>query len=245
MTSQKLRRFSWMLLGVALLGACGPRHQPPAMLEPDVQYERGMQAYEAGQYGRATEFLQPFVLQHLGDPRLPDALYALARSYMARREYVAAAAEFQRLATEFPAHPQALSARLGTCEAYYRLSPRPQLDQEYTLAALSHCRALLDHYPGTAEAEQARGWIAELRHKLAQKAYENGIFYFRRRAYDAAAIYFQHAADEYPDTRVAPAALARLHETYERIGYVEEARETRERLLREYPQSPEAQALRA
>lgn len=227
-----------------MLGACGRRHVPPAQLAPDVQYQRGIEAFEAGRHGRAVEFLQPFVIQHVGDPRLPEALFTLARAHDARREYIAAASEYQRLASEFPTHPHALAARLGTCEAYANLSPRPQLDQEYTHAALTHCESVVANYPGTPQAEQANERITELRHRLAQKAYETGMFYFRRRAWDASVIYFQRAVEQYPDTTVAPAALLRMHEAFSRVGYVEDAEEARERLLREYPQSPEAQGLR-
>jgi outer membrane protein assembly factor BamD len=240
-----IRNLFVLLLGIVLLGACGRRPTPPALLEPDVQYQRGVAAFEARQFARAIELLQPFVVQHIGDPRMPDALYTLGRAYVARREWVSAASEFQRLATEFPNHPRALPARLATCEAYVNLSPRPQLDQQYTYAALLHCEAVASGYPGTSEAEQARQHVAEMRHKLAQKEFETGMFYFRRRAFDASVIYFQRAVEEFPDTTVAPAALLRLHEAYSLIGYVEEAQETRERLLRDYPQSPEAQSLRA
>jgi outer membrane protein assembly factor BamD len=236
---------SFALLAALLVGACGGRHVPPSQLAPDVQYDRGIEAFEAGRHGRAVEFLQPFVLQSLGDPRMPEALYALARAHMARREFISAASEFQRLATEFPAHQYALPSRLGTCEAYSRLSPRPQLDQEFTVSALIHCESIVLNYPGTPEAETAATRVTEMRHRLAQKAYETGLFYFRRRAFDASVIYFERAVEEFPDTTVAPAALLRLHEAYSRIGFVEEAEEARNRLLREYPQSAEAQGLRA
>jgi outer membrane protein assembly factor BamD len=236
---------SVILLGLVLLGACAPRHTPPAQLGPDVQFQRGMEAFEAGRHARAVEFLQPFVLQNVGDARVPDALFTLAQAYVARREFVSAASEFQRLATEYPTHRHALPARLGTCEAYSRLSPRPQLDQEFTVSALVHCEALVLNFPGTPEAETAAVRVGEMRHRLAQKEYETGLFYFRRRAFDASVLYFQRTVEEFPDTTLAPAALLRMHEAFSRIGYVEEAQEARDRLLRDYPESPEAQGLRA
>ena len=142
-------------------------------------------------------------------------------------------------------HPRALEARFQTCEAYYRLSPRPALDQEYTVSAMIHCQSIPEYYPGTEYAEQAQEYVVELRGKLAQKAYETGMFYFRRRAYDSAGVDFEDVVDQYADTPAAPAALGQLVETYTRIGYVEDAEEARERLLEEYPQSPEAQQVRA
>jgi outer membrane protein assembly factor BamD len=233
------------LLAALFVAACGGRHVPPSQLEPDVQFDRGVEAFEAGRHARAVEFLQPFVLQSIGDPRMPEALYTLARAHEARRQFVSAASEFQRLASEFPTHAYALPARLGTCEAYSNLSPRPQLDQDYTVSALIHCESVVLNFAGTPEAEAAAVRVVEMRQKLAQKEYETGLFYFRRRAFDASVIYFERAATEFPDTVVAPAALLRLHEAYTRIGYVEEATEARERLLREYPESPEARGLQA
>jgi outer membrane protein assembly factor BamD (BamD/ComL family) len=69
------------------------------------------------------------------------------------------------------------------------------------------------------------------------------MHYFKRRAYEAAVVYFEEAIAGYPDTEVAPEALGQLFETYTRMGWDEEATETRERLLRDYPNSPEAQRL--
>ena len=164
----------------------------------------------------------------------------LGRSHMARRDYVSAAAQFQRLAESFPSSPLNLEARFAICDSYVRLSPKPVLDQEYTRAALEHCGAVATNYPGTTEAESARTHVAQLREKLAEKAYQNGLYYQRRRAFDAAVIYFGDVLEEYPETPLAPSALRKLYDVYTVLGYVEEAGQARERLLREYPNAPGA-----
>jgi len=202
-----------------------------------------MAAYAARRYDRAIERLEAFARDNFGDPRVPEARLTLGRSRVAKREYVAASADFQRVVADFPTHPLGREARFGMCDAYTRLSPRPQLDPEYTNAAIGHCEAYARSYPGTPEAELATGRVAEMRSKLAQKAYENGMFYFRRRAYDAAVVYFEDAVTRFPDTHFAPTALLRMYESYQRIGYTEEAAEVRARLLRDYAASPEARGL--
>ncbi|MEX2582063.1 MAG: outer membrane protein assembly factor BamD, partial [Gemmatimonadota bacterium] len=182
---------------------------------------------------------------NLGDPRAPGARMMLAEAPMARREYAIAATHYQRMVIDFPSHPRALEARYRTCDAYHRLSPQPALDQEYTLSALLHCESVAGNFPGTEEAEQAQQRADELRLKLAQKVYDTGLFYFRRGAFDSAVVYFDAVLQQYPDSPLAPAALGQLVDAYTRIGYLEDAEEARERLLTEYPQSEEAQALRA
>jgi outer membrane protein assembly factor BamD len=232
------------LTGTLLLGACGTRRGPAVAPTADELYRRGVEAYEAGRHARAAEHLSAFVLSHLGDPRVPEAQYLLGRAHMARREFISAVGEFHRLVNDYPTHARGQDARYRMCESYYRLSPRPQLDQEYTRTAILHCEAFATYYPQTAEAGQARTWVAELNDRLARKVYDNGVFYFRRRAFDAAVIYFNETVENYPQSSVAPAALHMLAEAYSRIGYVEDAEAARERLLRDYPESAEARALR-
>lgn len=239
MTTFPLRRFSLALACTLLLGGC-IHHRARAPLGPDALYQQGMDAFRAGRNGRAIQLLDEFLRAHVGDPRAPSARMTLGRAHLARREYVLAASEFTRLINESPPDSLQRAARFGICESYQRMSPKAQLDQEYTSAALAHCESIGTYYPGTPEAERATRWVAEMQGKLAQKAYDTGVFYMKRGAYDAAVIYFNETVQQYPRTSYAPAALLRLVESYRTIGYKEEAEEARTRLLRDYPQSAEA-----
>lgn len=243
MKNSRLTLLASLALSLLLLTGCSARRVDPATLPPDDLYARAMAQYEARDYEDAVMLFQVFVQRHLGDPRAPEAMYLLARSHMARREYVSAATYFQRLVTDFPASPRNLTARFATCEAYVALSPRPQLDQEFTRAALAHCESIATNFGGTPEAESARGLVTQMREKLAEKVYQNGLHYARRRAYDAAVIYFTDVVEEFPQTTVAATALAKLVETYTTLGYVEEAAEARAQLRRDYPTSVPAQEL--
>lgn len=240
---KRLRNNLSYLAACALLaGGCG--HQVNlATLAPDVLYSRATTAYQAGRYGRAIPLLEAFVQNHLGDPRTPDARMMLGTAHMKRHEWISAAAEFQHVVEDFPSNPRNLEARFAICESYLKLSPRPTLDQEYTRAALAHCQSVSDYFGGTPEAGKAAAYVAELNRKLAEKVYLNGLFYRKRKAYDASVVYFNDVVARYPATNVAPAALQQLVEVYGLLGYVEEAQQARERLLKEYPESAEAKAL--
>jgi outer membrane protein assembly factor BamD len=239
-----IRRAALALLAAAALGGCALFRTPPP-LTVETAYAQGMEAYQAGRWRRAAELLGQFVTASGADPRLKGALMALARSHLETREYVTAASEFLRVATEYPSDPEAREARYGLCQAYHELAPRPQLDPEYTTAAITYCESYASIYPGTPEAQQALQWVTELRGRLAEKQYQNGFFYFRRGLYDAAVVYFNDVLSIYPDTPAASASLARLVEAYGRMGYREEEAAARQRLLRDYPQSAEAAALAA
>lgn len=232
-----------LVLASALPGCAVFRQEQP--VSPETQRQRGLQAFQEGRWRRATVLLSGWTQQASGDPRLPETLHALGNAYLHVGEHVSAAASFLRLVSEFPTDTLGRSARFGMCDAYRRLSPKAQLDQDYTLTAIAYCESYASIYPATPEAQQARGWVTELTEKLARKAYENGMFYFRRQAYDAAVIYFNETLEQYPNTSWAPAALLKLIESYDRIGYREEATEARARLRRDYPNSDEAKSLPA
>ena len=242
MTSKLLRHgLCAALLALPALSGCLLFKTPPP-LTAEVAFQRGMDAYRAQRWGRAATLLQTWVDASAGDPRLPDALYALGHARMETGEFLLAASTMLRIVTDYPTNPRQQDARFRVCQAYKRLSPRPQLDQEHTQTALIYCDSYAQYYPQTPQADTARQWVSTLRENLARKEFEAGAWYARRGFLDAAVIYFQRAADEYPDTPVAPAALLRLAETYDRLGYKEEAEEARTRLRRDFPQSPEARS---
>ena len=241
---QKISLGALALLALLVVGGCGARQENLSLLPADDLYSRGAAAFQEGDYEEAIRMLEYFANQYLGDPRVPEARMMLGDASMARRQYATAATHYMRLVNDFPNHELNLQARFRTCEAYYRLSPKPPLDQEYTRSALAHCQSVVEYFPGTEEATQAAEYVSELRHKLAQKEYDTGNFYFRRRAYASAVSSFEQVLAQFPETSVAPMALERMIEAYERMGYVEDAEEARQRLLRDYPQSPQAQALR-
>ena len=230
-----------LVLALSTSGCAVFRTPPPPT--PETSYQQGMQAYEAKRYRRAAELLQAWADASTGDPRLPAGLFALGRSRMESGDHLMAATTFLRVVTDYPSSPQQEDARFGVCEAYYRLSPRAQLDQESTETALLYCGSYTEYYPQAARTDRARIWVSELRDKMARKSYDAGMWYFRRGAYDASVIYFQRAATEYPDTPTAPLALQQMALAYDRVGYKEEAQETRARLRTSYPQSAEARAL--
>jgi outer membrane protein assembly factor BamD len=242
MTSKLLRNglAAALLAAPALSGCAVFKTAPP--LTAEVAYQRGMAAYRAQRWGRAATLLQTWVDAAAGDARLPEVLYALGRSRMETGEYLLASATMLRIVTDYSTNPLQRDARFRVCEAYHHLSPRSQLDQENTRTALLYCSSYAEYYPQTPQADTAKVWVAGMREKLARKEFDAGAWYARRGFLDAAVIYFQRAATEYPDTPVAPSALFRLAETYDRLGYKEEAAEARVRLRRDFPQSPEARS---
>ncbi len=188
--------------------------------------------------------MQRYVYADPGAARVDSAQLLTGEAYFNQKQYLTAAAEFQRLAQDRPAGRLADLARLRACESYYELSPRPELDQEFTEQAINECRAVALLYPGSPYAEPALQRVEELTNKIARKYYLNGVYYYRRKAYDSAIVYLEYMLETYRGSAVEPEALLKLYEAYVKLGYTDEADHTRDRLLRDYPDSPEARELR-
>ena len=238
----KVRHFCLPLLVLAL-SACASAPATTAQLPPDQLFERALSQLQGRDWTDAITSFEQFVIQYPTHPRTQEARFHLAQAYFGKKEYITAANEFSRLANDYPAGPYADDARFKVCESYYELSPKTQLDQQYTRAAFDHCQSLLTYYATSEFVPRAREMMAELRDKLADKEFQTGEFYFKRNAYDSAIIYYETTARDYPESSLAPRALLRLLQTYQALSYREEADATKARLLRDYPESPEARGL--
>ncbi len=235
--SGTLRRLSCVVLALVLTGC--PKELPQDV-PADELYRIGLERFEKRDWTKAIEALQRFLFQDPGHQKADSAQYLIGESYFQQRQYLTAANEFLRLAQNRPAGPLADDARYRACEAYYELSPRPELDQEYTEEAIDQCHSVVLLYPQSPLAAEAAKRNRELTDKLARKQYLNAMYYYKRRAYDSALVYLKHLLASYPGSSVEAEVLLTLYETYSKLGYVEDAEQTKARLIRDYPESPQA-----
>lgn len=241
----KTRSIVVVLMLIAGVAGCSARSGQPAQLPPDQLFEKGMGQLNDRKWTDAVATFEQFVLQYPTHSRSQEARFRLAEAYFGKKEFITSGNEFSRLANDYPAGPYADDARFKVCESYYRLSPKTQLDQQYTRSAYDHCQSLLAYFPDSEFAARARELSAELRNKLAEKEYQAGEFYFKRGAFDSAIIYYEATLRDYADSAQAPRALSRLISIYKTLGYKEEEEAARQRLLKDYPTSPEATAIQS
>lgn len=96
---------------------------------------------------------------------------------------------------------------------------------------------VVNRFPDSAYARDARLKIDLCRDHLAGKEMEIGRWYQRQRLYEAAVGRFQRVVDDYQTTNHVPEALHRLTEVYLVLGLREQARRTAAVLGYNYPGS--------
>jgi len=138
----------------------------------------------------------------------PDSVYAnkgklgIADSYFKENNsasLVMAAAEYQEYASLYPYSPDAVYAKnqIGMC--YYKQVRKPERDQTNTFAAIKAFEGVIQQYPGTPEADEARKKINECRQNLASHYYLIGYYNYIMKSFPGAIARFKQVMDEYPD----------------------------------------------
>lgn len=192
-----------------------------------------------GQWTKALPLLQGLVFELSGGrPELPEVSYLTGEALFQTGALVEAADQFRKVSENFPESPYAPLALLRVGDANMRMWRKPQLDPTYGEVALAAFQELGGRYPESEAAARASLHVYRLRSWLAEKAFRNGMFYLRRRAYDSAILYFREVVAGYSDTRWVSDALLRLVDAYAAISYKEERQETCAHLRRFFPQVP-------
>jgi outer membrane protein assembly factor BamD len=227
------------ILGLATLAAgCHPGPRVQTVTAPEMELDHALTLIHRGDFHRAQLVLQRLSFEFTpGQPEAVVARYYLAECFFQTGDRVQAAHDFRKIADEFPASEYAPLALLRAGDSNLRLWRRAELDPTYGETALSIYQELAGRYPDTDAAARARPHVKRLQNQFAEKAYKNGMFYFRRKAYDSAIIYFKDVIATYPDATLAPDALLRLVDSYRAIGYKDELQETCAHLHRFYPQA--------
>lgn len=238
-----LRRHRYLPLVLLAAWSCGGADRYQGM-DADALFRMATVEFEEGNLKNAIDTLDRLLLVAGDWPRVPEARLMLGDAYFARGEYLTARSQYQRFLDRHAGHPSSPDAAVGICRSLAALSPIPERDQQYTQEAITACRNVVIDYTGLAQANEAAQISNGLRSKLAEKEFGTADFYFRRKLYDSAILYYEMVASLYSETEWAPKALLGVYRTNRVIGYEDLAEEARKRLLDQYPDSESAAEIR-
>ena len=106
------------------------------------------------------------------------------------------------------------------------------------MQAYNDFKTVLDRYPNSRYAEDARKRMSELRNMFAKHELETSLYYLRRGAYVAAADRAKYLLETYPQSTWQNDAVAALGEAYTRLGNQALAADARRVLEQNDPNHP-------
>lgn len=197
-----------------LLSSCGSSSQirPGDSLEE--AFDKAMALYDRERYSDAASSFETVITIGRGTDIGQEAQFYLAESYYKSRQYLLAAAEYQRYHTFFPRSSRTSDAQFQEALSYYQMSPRYNLDQSDTYEAIELFQLFVNRNPDSSKVDEAVAYIDEMRAKLARKRYEAAEQYITLRNYRAAAVYYDITVDRFPETRWAERAQANKIRAY-------------------------------
>jgi outer membrane protein assembly factor BamD len=237
-----MSRFRPILLALLLAAplACKPPFDPKIYTSADKLYQVAMAEYKAGRYDNAAKAFEKLTLDlPARDPRLPLAFYYLAQSQEKNGENLLAAGTYNRLIDAFPQDTLVDDALFLSGRAYEREWRHPELDATYGRSAITAYESLLASYPDSPYAKRGQDRLAKLDEWMAEKDYNTGYLYLKRKAFDSAILYFKDVVRQHPNSKKTRDAYLRLLEAYRAIKYTEDARDLCDAMRKAYPNDRE------
>lgn len=216
--------------------ACGRRKVDPGWTAEEY-YKYAKVKYDDENYLGAQQDFDVVVLRYGGSIFADSAQYFLGMCHYYMDEFLISAVEFRKLITDRPQSPLLVDAQYMLAESYYKMSPRPSLDQEYTLKALKEYQLFLEDFPFDEKKEEAEKKILELRNKLARKNLQNAELYRKMGKLRSSLIYYDIVLNSYYDSEWADDALFGKAIVYINMDDLKQAKEELELFKEKFPDS--------
>ncbi len=242
------RRLTAILVAVAVIGAgmalsaCKTSVEGTSAAYADDEpagdlYNKGLAYMNAGKLQDAVKAFNEVDRQHPYSEWARKALIMSAYASYKRGKFDDTVQSANRYLTLYPGTEEASYAQYLIAQSHYNRIPDVTRDQKQTEEALAALENIVDQYPDSAYADDARTKVIQTRDQLAGKEMQIGRYYLERREYIAAINRFKVVVTSYQDTRHVEEALYRLVEANLAMGLVSEAQTAGAVLGHNFPSS--------
>ncbi|WP_019906751.1 outer membrane protein assembly factor BamD [Methylobacterium sp. 77] len=204
----------------------------------DKLYSEGLAKMEDKDYEAASKKFGELDKAYAYSDWSRKALLMTAYSNYEGAKYDDAINASKRYLQRHPASKDAAYAQYLMAMSHYKQIPDVTRDQDRSEKALAGLQELVQKYPTSEYAADAKAKIQITRDQLAGKEMEVGRFYLERRNFPAAINRFRDVVSKYQTTRHAEEALERLVEAYMALGITAEAQTAAAVLGHNFPDSP-------
>lgn len=249
--SSSIVRFSVLLVLILLLGACGrwgKKEDPLETLPLEAMYQEAKSSLETGNVSRAQRYYQRLIARFPYGPITEQSQIELAYAYYKGNKPEDATSAINRFIRTYPAHQNVeymyylrglvnTNRSDGALLRIARLDPT-QREQISLRQSFNDFNDLIQRYPSSRYAADARARMVHLRNQMARHDLNVAVFYLERRAWVAAASRSKFILEEYPRSIYDADALAVMSEAYARLGQQGLASDARRVLELNYPAHP-------
>ena len=198
-----MRKELLIILSLAItliLGSCSEYNKILKSNDYELKYTKAVEYYNDGDYYKSLPLFEELMSFFKMTDKGEDVYYYYANNQYAVKEYYMAGYYFKRFAKNYPNSPKAQECAFLAAVCKRELSPKYNLDQSETYAAIDEFQLFMDRYPNSNMVDSCNSEIRSLRSKLEKKSYENGKLFYKMEKYRSAVIAFNSTLQTYPDT---------------------------------------------
>lgn len=228
-----------LALALLLVGACSSDADKPDYVERPVSaiYNEAMDTLGEGLYAEAAVKFDEVERQHPYSSWATKAQLMAAYAHYETNAYDDAVVALDRFIELHPSTRDTPYAYYLKGLSYYEQISDIARDQRMTRRALATFRELINRFPDSRYALDAKIKLDLTNDHLAGKDMEIGRYYLHQGHNLAAINRFKAVIERYQTTTHVPEALHRLTEAYLSLGIIEEARKTAAVLGHNFPGS--------
>ena len=223
---------------LALSGCAAQQRKPRLVYEErpvELLFATGASRLDARQWNQAVDYFAEVERQHPYSEWSRRAILMTAYANYQSGKYIEAIGDADRFLSLYPGNPSAAYAHYLKAICYFDQIVDVGRDQAATGQALVALRDVVQRFPKTEYAADARLKIDMVNDQLAGKEMSVGRYYLRQDDTLAAIGRFQTVLQRYQTTTHAAEALYRLVEANLALGLLEEARRNGAVLGHNYP----------
>jgi outer membrane protein assembly factor BamD len=231
--------FLAFLLSAPLLAGCSGDKAKDDYKERPVEdlYNDAMNLLSQEEYQGAAKAFDEVDRQHPYSVWATKAQLMAAYAQYQRNKFDEAIIALDRFIQLHPGHKDVAYAYYMKALCYYEQIADIQRDQKITDQAMKALQEVMDRFPTSKYARDAKLKLDLARDHLAGKEMAIGRYYEKQGLYLAAVNRFRNVVDNFQSTTHVPEALHRLIECYEALGLSDEAKKTAAVLGYNYPGS--------
>ena len=232
--------------GLLLLGACSKDAGRLTRLSPDNLYERANKSLKSGDYTEAIRIYEALTARYPFTDQARQARLDVIYAYYKAKENESATDAAETFIRENPAHPRVdyawyLKGLIEFERTPYRferwmgvdLAQRPPVTARKSFEAF---KVVVDRYPKSIYAADARRRMIYLRNRLADYEIQIAGYYLSRGAWVAAAQRAEQSIEQYDGAPSIREALRIMIDAYRRLGYAELAANAEKVYKENFPQ---------
>jgi outer membrane protein assembly factor BamD len=217
-----------------LVAGCGGTKIPP---EKSIEefYTEAYRQLERRNFQTASEEFQNAERAHPASPWAADALIMAAYAAYLNRDFANTILITDRFMRFHPGHRDVPYVLYLRGMSYFRQVSDVRREPGMSILALHTFQQLVDRFPNTEYAENARNKIMILRNYIAGKVMFSARRDMARQNWPSAIEQFQSIITTAQETKMTPEAMFRLTEAYRAIGLTEQADGFAEMLRLNFP----------